>query len=222
MPRPPTVLLLAGIACSTPEPDPPPVDFDELPAAQREAAVAKQAAARASAQPSDPDAALEHTRKAAMGMGKGLKQRLQAAMKAGGPAEAVHACQIQAPKVASDTQSRTAVRAGRSSLRLRNPKNADAPAWVQAWLTAQGERPAEGVSGLSEVVASGSDRVARVLLPLTVEPVCLTCHGAPEALDASVQKRLTELYPEDKATGYQAGDLRGALWAEYTLPSAGG
>ena len=63
MPRPPTVLLLAGIACSTPEPDPPPVDFDELPAAPRGGG--RQAGCGAASAPFDPDAALEHTRKVA-------------------------------------------------------------------------------------------------------------------------------------------------------------
>jgi hypothetical protein len=39
--------------------------------------------------------------------------------------------------------------------------------------------------------------------------MCLGCHGkniAPE-----VQAKLDELYPEDQATGFSEGDLRGAF-----------
>ncbi len=39
--------------------------------------------------------------------------------------------------------------------------------------------------------------------------LCLTCHGTD--MTASIQAKLTELYPQDKATGYQKGELRGAF-----------
>jgi hypothetical protein len=39
--------------------------------------------------------------------------------------------------------------------------------------------------------------------------VCLLCHGAQ--LAPGVSQVLTELYPEDKATGFSMGDIRGAF-----------
>ena len=48
--------------------------------------------------------------------------------------------------------------------------------------------------------------------PIFMQPLCVTCHGAELAPD--LQARLEELYPEDQATGYSAGDLRGVFWAE--------
>jgi len=46
-------------------------------------------------------------------------------------------------------------------------------------------------------------------------PLCLQCHGVPgETLNPEAAKLLQELYPNDKATGYQLGDFRG-IWRVY-------
>jgi len=49
--------------------------------------------------------------------------------------------------------------------------------------------------------------------PIMVQPLCLTCHGSQPAPD--VAERIAELYPDDKATGFQTGDLRGVFWLEF-------
>ena len=51
--------------------------------------------------------------------------------------------------------------------------------------------------------------------PIIVQPLCLTCHGSELAPDIGAQ--ITELYPDDRATGFEAGDLRGVFWVEFTL-----
>ena len=45
--------------------------------------------------------------------------------------------------------------------------------------------------------------------PIVTEPVCLVCHGkaVPEAVAAAIAER----YPGDGATGFEAGELRGAF-----------
>ena len=45
-------------------------------------------------------------------------------------------------------------------------------------------------------------------------PVCLSCHGPPGSLDPEVTTALKNLYPQDEATGYRMGDLRGAFVVE--------
>ena len=47
-------------------------------------------------------------------------------------------------------------------------------------------------------------------------------HGAPVALAArrepplaELAARIAELYPDDAATGFAAGDFRGVFWVEY-------
>ena len=43
--------------------------------------------------------------------------------------------------------------------------------------------------------------------------LCLQCHG--EVLDPAVAGKIAELYPDDQATGFIDGDLRGVFWVEY-------
>ena len=47
--------------------------------------------------------------------------------------------------------------------------------------------------------------------PIGTKPMCLTCHGDSKQIPQSVQARLDSVYPLDKAVGYSAGDLRGAV-----------
>jgi hypothetical protein len=164
----------------------------------------------------DPDAeALQRADFAASALQQTLKEGLVAKMKADGPAAAAAFCAVQAQGMTDNASAEATV--GRSSLRLRNPQN-KGPAWVHGWLLAQGERPAEGVAGLSVIdeLADGT-RVARVLKPIAVQPPCLNCHGAAEALNVDVKAVLAQHYPDDQATGYAIGDLRGALWAEVPV-----
>jgi hypothetical protein len=134
-------------------------------------------------------------------------------MAEGGPEAAVRVCADEAQATARRVADERGGSVGRASLRLRNPANA-APDRVAAWLAAQGERPAAGVDGFERVDAVGDGRVARVLTPIAVEPPCLACHGSAEGLPPAVKALLAEKYPADAATGYAAGDLRGAVWAE--------
>jgi hypothetical protein len=85
------------------------------------------------------------------------------------------------------------------------------PEWVAAWLREQGERPAAGVVGFARV----EDGRARVLRPIAIEGPCLSCHG--DAITPAVSALLAEHYPNDRAVGYQLGDLRGALYAEVDV-----
>jgi hypothetical protein len=49
--------------------------------------------------------------------------------------------------------------------------------------------------------------------PIRVKSMCLTCHGA--TLAPEVASRIAELYPEDQATGFGEGDLRGVFWVSW-------
>jgi hypothetical protein len=55
------------------------------------------------------------------------------------------------------------------------------------------------------------------LKPILVQAPCLSCHGASEQIGAEVINILQKKYPNDKATGYQLDDLRGAVSIQKTL-----
>ena len=139
-----------------------------------------------------------------------FKQNLQQALREGlaeGPVEAIAACQLKAPEIAASL-SQGGVRVGRTSERLRNPDNA-APDWVvpalEAYSTDSDDRSPRNLS-------IGPGRSGYVE-PIMVQPLCLACHG--ESLEPEVSSRIQALYPDDRATGYQIGDLRGVFWVEY-------
>lgn len=145
--------------------------------------------------------------KAFQSLGGALQARLQAAMKEGGPVEAIAVCRVEAPKLTGAVAAEQRMRLGRTAARLRNPANAPR-AWVEPWLATWAGRPAREAP--VEVVDLGGGRLG-VIAPIPTGPLCVTCHGKP---GADLQAALRRAYPDDRATGFQAGDLRGAFWAE--------
>lgn len=158
--------------------------------------------------------AIQRAEDATKALGKTLKDRLITTMQTQGPVAAMGLCTTQAQDLTRSVAAEESVAVGRSSLRLRNPKNA-APDWVDTWLHDQGEGPAAGVVGSSEIaMADDGSEVARVLRPLAVGPPCLACHGDRADLAPEILASLDASYPKDRATGYLVGDLRGVIWAE--------
>ncbi len=139
-----------------------------------------------------------------------FKQQLMGALKAGleeGPGSAIDACRVQAPAIAA-TLSVDDVRIGRTSHRLRNSANAG-PDWAKEVLEAYLRQTGDWAP---RVVALEDGRTGYVE-PIVTQPLCLTCHGsdlAPPVADA-----LATHYPEDQATGFAAGDLRGVFWVSF-------
>lgn len=211
----PTASLLLGAllgvaGCSGPAPAEAP-QAPAIPSVESpgRAAPATEAHGAATTAPSDEAAALAVAEAAATDLGRTLRTRLLAAMAEGGPTRAAEVCATEASALTIEVQERTGARVGRGSLRMRGASTP--PPWVQAWLEAQGERTAAGVTGFARV----EDGHARVLRPIAVEPACTTCHG--RELAPEVAAILDARYPGDRARGYAEGDLRGALWAEVDV-----
>ena len=58
------------------------------------------------------------------------------------------------------------------------------------------------------------DNVYKYYKPLVIKnPTCLACHG-DIAKDTELSQFMNEHYPQDKATGYKMGELRGAIVVE--------
>jgi len=111
-------------------------------------------------------------------------------------------CRIEKPKPGL-------IKVGRTSERLRNPKNA-APDWVKPFLADLSKK--KGSAASKGMLVKLGDGHFGYLEPILTEPVCLKCHGVK--LDKPVEVSLYEMYPEDKAVGYHVGDVRGVLWLE--------
>jgi hypothetical protein len=126
-----------------------------------------------------------------------------------GPAGAVRVCHMSANTVAYWIGREEGVAGGRTSARLRSPANAPQP-WAAPVVARFADRRASGTEGF--VVDLGT-RVG-VMRPLAHRAVCSPCHGRDEQLTPSVRTELKKRYPQDRATGFKEGDLRGWLWVE--------
>ena len=57
------------------------------------------------------------------------------------------------------------------------------------------------------------DGSARYLQAIPMQPLCIACHGSE--LSTEVSDALAERYPQDEATGFAVGELRGAFLIEW-------
>jgi hypothetical protein len=141
-----------------------------------------------------------------------LTGRLKQAMEAGGPTEAIAVCHTEAPTIAAAQAASSGWEVGRTSLRRRSPDNAP-DAWEVAVLEEFAARKAQGedVAKLerTEIVEADGARTFRYMKAIPTGEMCTTCHGT--AIAPEVAASLAELYPDDQATGFAVGDLRGAF-----------
>lgn len=133
-----------------------------------------------------------------------LSGRLMQAMSSGGPEGAIEICSKEARSLASTVGEQENVRIGRTGVRLRNEQNV-APLWAQGLIEAKTDTPFFGVL---------SDERKVALLPIKLQSHCLACHGPKEQLAPAVSEQLAQLYPNDQATGFHDGELRGWFWIE--------
>ncbi|MDH5564928.1 MAG: DUF3365 domain-containing protein [Nitrospirota bacterium] len=68
-----------------------------------------------------------------------------------------------------------------------------------------------------EMVSEPYGQYFRFKKPIAIQPKCLLCHGPAETIPEPIKKILTKHYPFDRATGYKAGDLRGAVSIKQPL-----
>jgi len=68
-----------------------------------------------------------------------------------------------------------------------------------------------------EVIEEDGVSNVRYMKPIILQAPCLGCHGPVENIGRDVKAILNNKYPEDKATGYQMDELRGAVSIQKTL-----
>lgn len=131
-----------------------------------------------------------------------------------GPEGAILVCRDKAPQLAKAASEESGWTVRRVSLKNRNPKAAP-DAWERAVLEDFDRRAAAGESPATlekaELVQDDGRSVRRYMRALPTQQLCLQCHGSAEQLKPAVLERLRTLYPDDKATGYAVGQIRGAM-----------
>ncbi len=145
-----------------------------------------------------------------------LKTELTAAMQQGGPAQAIDVCRRRAPEIAARLSSESGAEVGRTALRVRNQANRP-DELEQAMLHKLAEKLRPDTTGappeaLLEVrTAQGVERIYLRAIPM--QPPCLVCHG--KALSPALADAIRADYPDDQATGFDVGELRGAVTVRW-------
>jgi Protein of unknown function (DUF3365) len=142
-----------------------------------------------------------------------LIRELREGLARGGPRSAFASCHVDATGVSQRVARGEGIAAGRTSDRLRNPTNAPRP-WAAALVKANAGRQTREVDGFA--VDLGSK--VGVLRPIALQPMCLGCHGPVDRISAEVRQMLADRYPQDRATGFTNGEIRGWYWVEMPKP----
>jgi len=142
-----------------------------------------------------------------------LGSELKSAKQSGGAIAAIKVCNTKAPALTEAVNNYSDWSIERTSLKLRNPNNAP-DNWEKAVLEQFQTKANQGANlktlAYSQVtVDADGKKVFRMMKAIPVSDQCLACHGTK--IKPELQQQLQTLYPEDKATGFSTGDLRGAF-----------
>ncbi len=166
----------------------------------------------------DTDLLTQNSRAAAKMLGGELKNTLQSSMKANGPVESISVCMIDAPLVSSKVSKEKDMSVQRTSLKYRNLGNKP-DSWEASVLAQFEQRKAKGEAvktlEFSELTEHNGEKVFRYMKAIPTAAVCLKCHGSNVA--QPIVSKINKLYPDDKAMGFEVGDIRGAFTVTQTI-----
>jgi hypothetical protein len=134
-----------------------------------------------------------------------------------GTASAIGVCSERAPEIAAKVGKAHGVTLRRASEKPRNPKNAATDA-EKIILSAFAADLAKHEPPKPQILPN-PDKSTHWFAPIVISnPLCLQCHGAADRdIAQPTLSAIRKLYPNDKATDYKVGDLRG-LWS-ITFPA---
>jgi hypothetical protein len=162
------------------------------------------------------DTAIALSRALAAQFQQELGGALQSAIKTQGNAGAVTACATIAPEVADRLSAQSGASVRRTALRNRNPL-AVPDAHERAAMTALASAPLDSAGKPAETASwtgLGPEQRFRYIRAIPTAEMCLSCHGTNIAPD--VAAAIVATYPDDKATGFAPGSMRGAFSISWT------
>jgi len=163
-----------------------------------------------------PSTAKEEGISAIKALGGTLKSELKERLKKDpSGVTAVSFCADSAVKITKEVNGRLPanVTVRRTALKIRNRDNAPDETDKKVM-----DELAKGIAAKqispSSIKVVETNGVTRVYKPLITQKVCLKCHGSE--ISPEISQIIKKHYPEDQATGFKEGDLRGVIVAEVT------
>ena len=140
-----------------------------------------------------------------------LSSNLQSAVSKGGISNAMEYCKVKAVPLIDSLSQLNNVTIRRTSFKYRNEANKPFDYEEDALNKYSSEHTSK--NELTPMIHTMDDGSKVFFSPILTNDFCLNCHGSKTGdIQLSDFEKIQELYPEDLATGYAAGDLRG-MWS---------
>ncbi len=137
-----------------------------------------------------------------------LGGELKSQMQTGGPMGALHFCSQNALALTEQIAKESKTSIKRISINNRNPVN-KANKVETALLNEWDNLVKNGQPLPEQKLVNVSERTIMYYKPIVINnEACLKCHGN---IEGELAKAVKATYPDDKATGYKMGDLRGMI-----------
>lgn len=152
-----------------------------------------------------------------------LKEYKKSLLQKGSIENALTRCIGIGGDIAKDYSLRTGYVVKRTSLGYRNPDNKP---------TDTEERILKRFSKLNQegkikkgheshsIIEEGKVKYLLYMRPLVTGRLCINCHGKSSDISPDTSRLIKEAYPDDKATGFEVGDIRGAVTIKIPLEVA--
>ncbi len=146
-----------------------------------------------------------------------LSGQLQKALGEGDINNAIASCNIRALSLTDSLSNAYNADIRRTSLNIRNPMNS--PSCIEAEQLKTYQKQFNKGEDLQPHVEFIDDHNIAFYAPIVINEFCLNCHGSPgDDIGSEEYKIINQYYPDDQATGYREGDLRG-MWSIRFLRS---
>ena len=146
-----------------------------------------------------------------------LSGHLGRSMQEGGVPFALTYCKEKAIPLTDSLSEHFGDQIRRASTKNRNPSNAATAAEQEILTLFDGRKDSPGMEKFAPEVRRAEAGPVSFYRPIFALGKCMACHGRPGIeLDSVNLAGIRELYPEDKAIGFQPGDLRGMWVVEFS------
>jgi hypothetical protein len=147
-----------------------------------------------------------------------LSSNLQNAIQSGGISNALPFCSLAASPLTAGMAEKHGVTLRRVTHKARNPAGKADAIELAVLKTFEGSL-SMGTNPPSPLVTNLVTGQATYFAPIVLnKELCLKCHGEPEKEIAAADLRvIRNLYPQDEATGFKQGDLRGAWRIDFPI-----
>ncbi len=147
-------------------------------------------------------------------LGKALKKEVKAKMKEDpSGALAMGFCSQKAAEITNEVNKQlpSYAKVKRTSFKVRNKENK--PDSIDKVIMQDYQKAIEeNKFKPDDIKVVNIGNMYRVYKPLLAKKMCLKCHG--ENISDDIKAVIKNVYPNDKATGFKEGDLRGVIVAE--------